>query len=183
MALPPTIHRLRLSLTDVERGVYEELDLRLARHPSETMRYMLLRTLAYALCYQEGIAFSREGLCNPDEPPVTVRDATGRTLVWVEVGVPSAERLHKASKGAEEVHLFTVAERAQWEREARRQTIFQHHRIAVWRISPQVLAEIEPLIGRDTKVEVTRTEGALYLALQNQTFEMPLEREPLLIDA
>jgi uncharacterized protein YaeQ len=49
MALTATIYHLQVALSDVDRGVYEALDLRLARHPSESMRYLLTRTLAYCL--------------------------------------------------------------------------------------------------------------------------------------
>jgi len=49
VALQATIYRLQIELSDVDRGVYESLDLRLARHPSESMPYLLTRALAYAL--------------------------------------------------------------------------------------------------------------------------------------
>ena len=61
MALTATVYHLPVQLSDVDRGVYESLDLRLARHPSETMRYLLTRLLAYCLCYEDGIAFSKGG--------------------------------------------------------------------------------------------------------------------------
>ena len=61
MALQSTVYHLQIELSDVDRGVYEALDLRVARHPSESMAYLLTRTIAYALLYEEGIAFSRGG--------------------------------------------------------------------------------------------------------------------------
>ena len=119
MALTATLHRFAIQLSDVDRGVYESIDLRLARHPSESERYLWTRTIAYCLEYEpaqaEGsaprserrIAFSKGGLSATDEPPVSVRDPTGRLLVWIDVGSPSAERLHKAAKLAERVALYT----------------------------------------------------------------------------
>ena len=62
MAQTATMHHIEIALSDVDRGVYEALDLRVAQHPSESMRYMLTRTLAYCLSYEEGIAFSKGGL-------------------------------------------------------------------------------------------------------------------------
>src|SRR5438874_12979014 len=99
MALSATVYHLQIELSDVDRGVYEELDLRVARHPSETMRYLLTRVLAYCLCYEEGIAFSK-GLSTVEEPPLWVKDAQGNLRVWIEIGTPSPERLHKASKAS-----------------------------------------------------------------------------------
>jgi uncharacterized protein YaeQ len=98
MALPSTVRRLKLQLSDTERGVYESLDLRLAQHPSETDAYLVTRVLAYALAYEEGIAFSH-GLQNSEEPAVWLKSADDRPTLWIEVGTPSAERLHRASKG------------------------------------------------------------------------------------
>ena len=61
MATGATIHTFDVQLADVDRGVYDELGLRVARHPSETDAYMVTRVLAYCLEFEEGIAFS-EGL-------------------------------------------------------------------------------------------------------------------------
>ena len=71
MAQQATVYHLQIELSDVDRGVYEALDLRLGRHPSESMSYLLTRTIAYALLYEEGIAFSKGGLSSTDEPPLS----------------------------------------------------------------------------------------------------------------
>src|SRR6478752_3381293 len=107
MALTATMYHFQITLSDVDRGVYEGLSLRVAQHPSETMRYLLTRTLAYCLSYEEGIAFSKGGLSATDEPPISVRDPTGLLLAWIDVGAPSAERLHKASKAARRVAVWS----------------------------------------------------------------------------
>ncbi|MGH8766458.1 MAG: YaeQ family protein, partial [Burkholderiales bacterium] len=93
MALGATIHHFDIRLSDVDRGVYETLALKVARHPSEAEDYLLARVLAYCLEYTEGIAFSR-GLSDPDEPPIAVRDLTGVLRAWIELGAPDAARLH-----------------------------------------------------------------------------------------
>src|SRR6187200_1720724 len=90
----------------MDRRVYETLDLRVARHPSETAEYMLVRILAYCLEYQEGIALT-EGVSSGDEPALLVRDLTGRMTAWIEVGMPDAARLHRGSKHAGRVVVYT----------------------------------------------------------------------------
>jgi uncharacterized protein YaeQ len=77
MALSSTIFVVDVDLADADRNVYETLSLRLARHPSESDEFLVARLLAYCLEHTEGIEFSR-GLCDADEPPVAVRDLTGR---------------------------------------------------------------------------------------------------------
>src|SRR4051812_40807911 len=106
MALTATIYNFDVQLSDVDRHVYETLSLRVARHPSETEEYLVTRVLAYCLEYAEGITFSK-GLTDPDEPAVVVRDLTGALRVWIEVGSPDAERLHKASKASPRVVVYT----------------------------------------------------------------------------
>src|SRR4051794_22055009 len=106
MALTATVHHFEIVLADVDRGVYETLDLRVAQHPSETDTRLVVRTLAYCLSHEEGIAFSKGGLSSTEEAPIAVHDPTGRLLRWIDVGAPSAERLHKASKAAP-VSIYT----------------------------------------------------------------------------
>ena len=81
---------MHLTLSDVDREVYETLELRPARHPSESMRYLLTRTLGYCLSFEEGIVFSRGGLSSAEEPPVSVFDPTGVRTARIDVGSPSA---------------------------------------------------------------------------------------------
>ncbi|HYQ82525.1 MAG TPA: YaeQ family protein, partial [Rubrobacter sp.] len=45
MALTATVYNFSIQLADVDRAVYETLELRVARQPSETAEYMLMRVL------------------------------------------------------------------------------------------------------------------------------------------
>jgi uncharacterized protein YaeQ len=185
MALPATMHQIALTLSDVDRGVYETLELRVARHPSETVRYLLTRVLAYALSYEPGIAFSKGGLSSPDEAPVSIHDPTGLLLAWIDIGQPSAERLHRASKAARRVALFTTTELAQLQREAAKTTIHRVEHIAVCRLDPHFIDALAPLVGRRLELELVRTEGRLYATVQGAPgerathLECALEEAPL----
>lgn len=184
MALPSILHRIAIALSDVDRGVYETLDLRLARHPSETVRYMLLRVFAYALSYADGISFSKGGLSSPDEPPVSVRDKTGALLAWIDIGAPSAQRLHKAAKAARQVAIYTAGDLGQLRREAATRPIHRIEEIAVWRIEPELLNGLEALVSRDMRLELVRNGGALYVTAGGPppvTFESALEQASLLV--
>ncbi len=165
MALTASIHHLEIALSDVDRGVYEALDLRIARHPSESLRYMFTRTLAYCLSYEEGIAFSKGGLSSADEPPITVRDPTGLLLHWIDVGAPSAERLHKATKAAPKVALFTHVELATLRREAATRAIHRAAEIRVYRLDHSLLDALEERVERNMKLELVHNDGCLYLTI------------------
>jgi uncharacterized protein YaeQ len=180
MALTATIHHVELTLSDVDRSVYESLDLRLARHPSESARYLLTRLLAYCLSYEEGIAFSKGGVSSTDEPPVSVRDPTGVLLAWIDVGSPSAERLHRASKAARRVALYTHVEPSLLRREASSRAIHKVEAIEVWRLEPAFLDALEPLLERSMKLELARNDGGLYVTAGERVVEGALSRVSLL---
>src|SRR4051812_24389523 len=106
VALGATIHHFEIQLSDVDRGVYQPLSIKAARHPSETAEHLVTRVLAYCLEFTEGLAFSR-GIAEPDEPALAVRDLTGTLKAWIDVGAPDAARLHKAAKAAPRVAVYT----------------------------------------------------------------------------
>jgi len=168
MALGATLYHLQIELSDVDRGVYETLDLRLARHPSESMPYLLTRTLAYALLYEEGIAFSKGGLSSADEAPLSVRDPQGNLLAWVEIGTPSAERLHKASKASPRLVVFTQHAR-QLVREAGTREIHRADQIEVYSLEPKFLDQLGALTDRNARWTLMRNEGVLYVTIGADT--------------
>jgi uncharacterized protein YaeQ len=101
------LYRFQIELSDIDRGVYESLDFRVAQHPSETYPYMLSRVLAYCLTYQEGLEFTPGGLADPEAPALRKLGHHNSIDLWIEIGNPSARKLHKASKAAKEVSVFT----------------------------------------------------------------------------
>src|ERR1041384_3449276 len=105
MALSATIYVFTIRLSHVDRGIYETLELRLARHPSESAEYLITRLLAYCLEFTAGIAFSK-GLSDPDEPAIVVRDLTGALRGWIEIGAPEPARLQRAAKPASHVAVY-----------------------------------------------------------------------------
>ncbi len=183
MALTATLYHLQVELSDVDRGVYLSLDLRLARHPSETMRYMLTRLFAYCLAHTEGIAFSKEGIASTDDPAIAVRDPTGQLLEWIDVGAPSAERLHRATRMARRVSLYTCAALAQLQREAASRTIPRVGDIEVWRFEPAFLDAIDPKVDRNGKLELVRTDGLLYVTVGGEVIEGTITRASLVAAA
>jgi uncharacterized protein YaeQ len=179
MALQATIYKFEIALSDVDRSVYETLELRVAQHPSETVRWLLLRVLAYCLSYEEGIAFSKGGISSTDEAPIAVRDPTGLLLAWIEIGLPSPERLHKAAKAARRVALFTAADLAQVRRNTAGKAIHAAETIDVFHVAPTFLDALEPKVSRLTKLEITRNDAQLYVSVEGATFETTLTRASL----
>jgi len=174
MALGATVYHFAIELSDVDRSRYEALDLRLARHPSESLRYLLTRTLAYCLSYEDGISFSKGGLGAAEEPPISILDASGGLAAWIDVGAPSARRLHKASKAAARVALFTHVERSLLLAEAASSPIHRLEQIEVWPLAVSFLDRVCEKLDRKLSFSLTRSDGALYLGLGGETFETPI---------
>src|SRR3954467_12357486 len=148
MALSATVYHFQVELSDVDRGVYEALDLRVARHPSESMPYLLTRVIAYGLLFEEGIAFSK-GLSTSDEPALWIKDLQGNLRAWVELGTPSADRLHKASKASPRVVVFTQHDPRLLIREAGTREIHKVDRIEVYSLEPRFLEQLGEITDRN----------------------------------
>ena len=101
------LYRFKIELSDIDRGIYESLDFRVSQHPSETSLYLLTRVLAYALSYNQNLEFSTSGLSDPDAPALQMLGKNGATDLCIEIGNPSARRLHKAGKVAKKVIVYT----------------------------------------------------------------------------
>src|SRR6185295_15004377 len=64
------------------------------------------RVLARVLEHGEGVEFGR-GVSADEEPAIWQRDLRGDLQAWIEVGSPSADRLHKASKRGARVAVYS----------------------------------------------------------------------------
>ena len=173
LALTATIYNLSVELNDIDRGVYETLDLRVARQPSETAEYMLMRVLAYCLEYTEGIAFT-EGVAAGDEPAVIVRDLTGQVTGWIEVGMPDADRLHRASKLASRVAVYTHRDIRQVLAQLDGKKIHRGESIAIIAFGRQFVDQLVELLDRRTRLSLTLTERQLYVEIAGRTFDTTL---------
>jgi uncharacterized protein YaeQ len=168
MALTATVYTFEVEHADVDRGVYQSLALRAARQPSETAEYLLTRVLAYCLEYVEGISFSR-GLAEPDEPALAVRDLTGTLQAWIEIGAPDAARLHKASKAAPRVAVYTHKDPAQLLRQLAGERIHRAAALEIYGIDRALLAALVARLERRMVFNLAVTDRNLYVTFSDTT--------------
>ena len=173
MAQTATIYNFDIDLADMDRGVYETLALRVARHPSETAEYMLVRVLAYCLEYQEGIEMT-EGVSSGDEPALLVRDLTGRVRAWIEVGMPDASRLHRGSKLAGRVAVYTHRDVRQLLGQLAGAKIHRADTIPIRAFERSLIEEVAGLIERRTSLALSVSHGELFVTLGARTFTLPV---------
>ena len=175
MALGATIYAFNIDLANSDRATYQALDLRVARHPSESETYFLTRVLAFCFEYTEGIAFSN-GLSEPDEPSIAIRDLTGLLRVWIDVGAPEAARLHRAAKAAPRVVVYThkdprvLAERLGGAR------IHRAEALELYALDQSWLASLAARLERRMSFALTIAEQHVYLSMGETTLPCVIER-------
>ncbi len=169
MALPSTVHKASIQLSDLDRGVYETLQATFARHPSETGERLVARLLAYAVLHEPELTATR-GICAADEPDLWVKGADGRVLFWVEVGLPEPDRIIKACRHAERVALLACGRGlAAWEQHLSR--LEKAANLTVFGIDPALITLLAAELERSIDWSVTITEGTLYLTRGDATLE------------
>jgi uncharacterized protein YaeQ len=178
VALNATIHSFEIQLADVDRGVYERLSFRAARHPSESEEGFLVRILAYCLEHTEGIAFSN-GIAEPEEPPIAVRDRTGQVRVWIEIGAPDAARVHKASKAAARVVVYTHKDPDKILRQWTRERIHRAADIELYSVDRSLVEELTIRLERRMVFAMSVTGERLYINIGEVGLEGAVQRYAL----
>jgi len=164
MALGATIYNFDVELSDTDRGVYETVALRVPQHPSESDEYLVARVLAYLLELTEGIEFSR-GVSEPDEPTIAVRDLTGAVTTWIDVGSPDAARLHKASKAAPRVVVYTHKNPAQLLKALTGERIHNASALELYAIDRTLLDALVVRLERRVAFSLSIADRELYVSI------------------
>ena len=167
MALQATVYNFDIELADSDRAVYESLALRVARHPSESAEHLIARVLAYLLEFVDGIAFSR-GISDPDEPAIAVRDLTGAIDTWIDIGTPDAARLHKASKAATRVVVYTHKDPRQFINRLAGEKIHQGDRLELYAIDRELIAALVARLDRRVAFSISVADGELYVSIATE---------------
>ena len=176
MALKATIFKAQLQLADMDRKVYADHAVTLARHPSETDERMMVRLLAFALHVpvdtMGGALEFAKGLWDPDEPELWHKDLTGQIVHWIEVGQPDDRRLMKASGRAERVTVVAYSASAAlwWSGIATR--ITRAANIAVWQIPAEQSQALAALAERTMQLQVTVQDGTVWITSGTQSIEI-----------
>jgi uncharacterized protein YaeQ len=178
MALTATIYNFDIQLADVDRGVYETLSFRVACQPSETEEYLLSRVLAYCLEFREGIGFSK-GIAEPDVPALAVRDLTGALQVWIDVGAPDAARLHKASKAAPRVAVYTHRDAARLVAQLAGERIHKSADLEFYGLDMTLIDGLVARLDRRNNWEMSVTDRHVYVAVDGVTIEGDVVRHLL----
>jgi uncharacterized protein YaeQ len=178
LALGATIHQFNVQLSHVDRSVYESLDLRIARHPSESEEFLSARVLAFCIEQREGLAFSK-GLAEPDQPALEVRDLTGAMRAWIDIGTPDAARLHRASKAAPRVAVYTHQDAERYWGSLAGERIHRGESLELYGLDRALVAALVRRLDRRMEFELSVTDGMLYMTIGDELFSGALKTHRL----
>lgn len=174
MAQPSTIYRASIQLADVDRSRYETLQVTVARHPSETEERMVARLLAFSVFFEPGLSFTR-GVGAGDEPDLWLKHPDGRVAAWIEVGLPEAERLIKASRHSSQVALLTCGSTlSAWENQ-QLPRLKDVPNLTVVALEQGFLAGLVSRLDRSISWSLTISDGEIYLNVGDETLESSLQ--------
>ena len=183
MALTATMRRFTIELADSDRGVYETLDLRAAQHPSESDRYLVARVIARCLEHdpasENGAVDFTKGLAADDEPALWQRDLRGDLKAWIEIGSPSPDRLHKASKTGARVVVYTWKLPEQLAREVTARGVHRREELEILALDPAFLDAVAGTLDRTNQWQLSVSGGALYLSIRDRLYEGAVSRIPV----
>ena len=174
MALKPTIYKLKIALSDLDRNIYEALNLTIAQHPSETLERMMVRVLAYCINWQEGINFTK-GLSEPDGPDICAYTLDDRLLLWLDVGEPAADRIKKATHAANEVKVYSFNEKSNvwWSQSSEK---FKALNAQFFQVSFESAQQFALLADRTMDFSMSLSEGSAYISTEKGECEMTRHR-------
>jgi uncharacterized protein YaeQ len=172
VALKSTVFKANVSVADIDHGYYADHALTLARHPSETDERMMVRLAALALnahalqtvCNGDGTLAFGAGLSDPDDPDVVLRDFTGQTRLWIEVGQPEDKPIAKACSKADRVLLYPFAHSADVWWRGMEGKLARLDKLQVWRIPTEAAQALGELAERSMQLQATIQDGNLLLS-------------------
>ena len=172
MAQSATVYQFDFNVSNVDRGIYETFSLKVAQHPSESLDYFFVRVLALCIEYEPGMTFGQSiGTNGGDEPAVWLKDYSGQIKVWIEVGLPDADKVHRASKLADKVVIYTHRDPLTLKRNLSAKAIYHADQILIRSFERGFLGPLAGKLDRRNSLDVSITEGQLYLTFNGYTAE------------
>ncbi|HHT00005.1 MAG TPA: YaeQ family protein [Thiomicrospira sp.] len=170
MAIKPTIYKFRISLSDMNREVYDTLNLTVAMHPSENLERMMSRVLAYCLNSQEFLDFTK-GLSAIEEPDIWVKTLDDQLTLWIDIGEPAVDRVKKATRLAQAVKVYSFNSKSDvwWEQS---KTKLNELNAEIIQFDHADIQKLAGLVKRTMDMSVTITGDSAYIAAEQGECEV-----------
>lgn len=174
MALNATMYRFSIDLTDLDRGVYENLSVHVALHPSETMERMATRLMAYCLNYSEALQFTK-GLSDESVPDLWQKSYSDEIEHWIEMGLPDSKRIKKACSLSQRMSVYAYGGNAfdTWLTEAKKMQL-KHSKLQLFSIDQVGIESFSGKIDRTMSLSCLIQDSSINLSWGEQMLEIPV---------
>ncbi len=176
MSLKATIYKAQLQIADMDRNVYADHNVTIARHPSETDERMMIRLLAFALNVPAddkagNLEFAKD-LWDVDEPALWHKDYTEAVRHWIDVGQPDDKRLMRAASRAGHVSVygFSSSTNVWWKNIETKLT--RASNLTVWQIEAAQSQSLAKLAQRGMQLNVSVQDGAVWMSTNVDSIEI-----------
>lgn len=176
MALKATIHKVEVTISNIDSNYYHTHTLTLAQHPSETLERLMLRLVVFVLHASEQLVFTR-GLSADDEPELWQKNYTGDIELWIELGEPDERRLRQSCGRASQVWLYSYGRGSNIWWQTIQHKIARLKNLHIYRIASTTLSELAKLHQRNMQLQATIEDNQLWLSNGGQS--VLVETEPL----
>ncbi|MEH6627635.1 MAG: YaeQ family protein [Motiliproteus sp.] len=174
MAQGTRVYKTQLAISDSDRHCYEQLNLSLALHPSETPERLVARLVAFALEYQEGLEFGK-GISNAEDATIWRRSLDERVLHWIEIGQPDAERMTKFYRRSEKLSLFCYAANSERWWQQHKASFSKLSRMEVFVLDWGSLTQLAAGLDKRIEFQLVKNENHLYLSLNDVQVDFELQ--------
>ena len=164
MALKSTIIKLDLTISDMDRNYYQQHNMTLAQHPSETEQRAILRTVAFSLFAHQNLQFTK-GLSEDSQPDLWQKNLIDDIELWIDLGQPDEKRIRKACHKAKRVIIVSYGDNAAsmwWKTLEAKAKAFKN--LAVYHISTEQYQSLAVLLQRQLILNATIQDTELWLS-------------------
>lgn len=164
MAIKATIIKLDLTISDMDRNYYQQHNLTMAQHPSETEQRLILRAIAYTLFAREDLQFTK-GLSEDSEPDLWQKNLIDEVELWIDLGQPDEKRIRKACHKAKQVIILSYGDNAAgmwWKNVESKAKSFNN--LLVFHISTEQYNSLSQLMQRHLVLNASIQDAELWLS-------------------
>lgn len=168
MALKAQVIKAKLQIADMDRHHYQDYELRLAQHPSETDERLMIRLLAFILNASEQLEFSRD-LSGEGGAELWSPNMEGGVDLWVIFGTPDEKWIRKASQQAKQVKLYAYGGRSVpvwWQQNSG--ALQRYKNLEVWQLADDSIKALAEFVNRSVNLQCTVNEGQVWITNGNQ---------------
>lgn len=174
MAIGASIYKVVLNISNLNTHSYQDFNLTMAKHPSESEARLMNRLVAFCHCAHEDLEFTK-GLSTKDEPEIWQKDMTGEIVHWIELGQPDEKRIKQAAGKSKRVSIFTTHPNTSLDWFKKIENKIPKEKVFVYFVKILENGPIDKFVERGMRLSCTIEEGLTYLGNDDERITIEVE--------